>query len=535
MRFPQHPRLTTVGPRDADGLLGSALRTRADQYQPRKGKVRSRRLLRAREVAVAAAMLVGLSACMSDEPAPRISDVGFTQPLAIPPLAESHQDAEGRRVFDLTAQAGTREFVSGRTSETWGFNGAYLGPTLRAERGERVVINVHNELDEATTVHWHGMHLPARADGGPHQLIEPGGTWTPTWQIDQPAATLWYHPHPHGETEHHVRRGLAGMFILDDEQEAAALDLPRRYGFDDIPVIVQDQRLGDGGGEQGPTGRLGDTIVVNGTVGPYLEVTTEHIRLRLLNASTARMYSFGFSDDRSFALIATDGGLLEAPYEATRIQLAPGERAEIVLAMRPGDVTRLHSYPPELGTRGAMTKMAGGDDSFDVLELRAAASIEEAPPIPDRLVDIPRLEAEDAAEIREFELSGRQINGKSMDPDRIDEVVTRGTTEIWEVVNRHGQPHSFHVHDVQFQILSVDGAPPPAYLSGWKDTIYLPPRVPTTLIMRFTDYADPDFPYMYHCHLLAHEDKGMMGQFVVIEPGQAAGRPPDGHQHHGTA
>jgi FtsP/CotA-like multicopper oxidase with cupredoxin domain len=457
-----------------------------------------------------------------------VGDVEFTQELAIPPLAESRVDSEGRRVIDLTAQAGSHEFVPDHTTSTWGVNGDYLGPTLRARRGERVQINLHNALDEATTMHWHGMHLPAAADGGPHQMIEPGETWSPSWQIDQPAATLWYHPHPHGETETHVYRGLAGLVILDDDIEAD-LDLPRDYGVDDIPVIVQDKTFDSDGqlidGHRQNPGMFGDTIAVNGTIGPYHDVRHERVRLRLLNGSTARTYSFGFSDDRDFALIGTDGGLLAEPHHTDRVRLSPGERAEIVVTMQPGENAVLRSYPPELGLDGTTDRQAGGEDSFDVLELRAGATLESSPPVPDRLVDIPRLDPEDAATTRHFELRSRRINGKEMDLNRIDEVVTVDSTEIWEVENAHGQIHNFHIHDVQFQVLDIDGAPPPPELSGWKDTILLPPRTPIRLIMQFTDHADPSAPYMFHCHLLRHEDEGMMGQFVVVQPGQEPGAP----------
>src|SRR5688572_28663265 len=159
--------------------------------------------------------------------------VDFHNALAVPPLAESRIDRQGRRVFDLRAEEGRTDLGQDQPTSTWGFNGEHLGPTLRAKRGERVLVNVVNGLAEPTSVHWHGMHLPARMDGGPHQEVRPGATWSPTWTVDQPAATLWYHPHPHGQTARHVQRGLAGMFILDD---AAAVRLPTTYGVDDLPV-----------------------------------------------------------------------------------------------------------------------------------------------------------------------------------------------------------------------------------------------------------------------------------------------------------
>jgi suppressor of ftsI len=466
--------------------------------------------------------------------------VAFTRPLVIPPLATSHLDANGRRVFDLRLQAGTTDFGLDRPTATWGINGSYLGPTLRAKRGEQVAVNVTNDLGQTTTLHWHGMHLPAAMDGGPHQRIEPGATWSPSWTINQPATTLWYHPHLHGATAQHVYRGLAGLFILDDSP-SAALPLPRDYGIDDIPVIVQDKSFtGDGQLDQdtplfSPTGVLGDTILVNGTRGAYQQVTTERVRLRLLNASNARIYNFGLADERGqargFALIGTDGGLLPAPVQTTRVQLSPGERAEIVVTMRPGERTLLRSYPAELGADFWTQRFSGGDDILDILELRAAGTLTSSAPLPATLAPAPDLQEDDATTTRTFAMDGSRINRQHLDMERIDEVVTVGDTEIWQVMNNDGTPHNFHVHDVQFQILDLDGAPPPATLAGRKDTVYVAPGTTVRLLMRFADYTDPDTPYMFHCHVLRHEDRGMMGQFVVVAPGQQPGQPTAGSQH----
>ncbi len=469
-------------------------------------------------------------------PVDTVGEVEFAQRLRIPPLAESHVDADGRRVFELTAQAGQTRLLPGTTTETWGFNGSYLGPTLRAERGEEVAVEVTNAVDEVTTVHWHGMHLPAETDGGPHQPIDPGETWRPAWRIDQPAATLWYHPHPHGRTEHQVFRGLAGMFLVDDPGNPVADRLPHDYGVDDIPVIVQDKDFSADGEMRetdtflGGTGMLGSALVVNGTLGPYLEVTTERVRLRLLNASTARVYDFGLSDDRPFDVVGTDGGLLPEPVRQDRIMLSPGERAEIVVSLRPDEQVELRSYPPDVGG-GVFARFNGGGDRFDVLQLRAAEQLAPSPQVPDVLAPAPDLDrALDASAVdRRFELSGRRINDLKMDMSRIDATVELGDTEVWEVHNRDGVPHNFHVHDVQFQVLSVDGALPPPDLGGWKDTVFLRPDTTMRIALRFTDYADADTPYMFHCHLLQHEDGGMMGQFVVVRPGGAPGAV--GHPH----
>jgi FtsP/CotA-like multicopper oxidase with cupredoxin domain len=339
---------------------------------------------------------------------------------------------------------------------------------------------------------------------------------------------LWYHPHPHGSTARHVYRGLAGMFIIDDES-SGSFGLPAEYGVNDIPVIVQDVAF-DGDGQLdrrrrwfNQVGFLGDTILVNGTIAPYIEVVDDRIRLRLLNASTARVYDFGFSDDRPFLLVATDGGLLPAPYETTRTMLSPGERAEIVVTLDPSTRAVLRSYPPSLGSDFANNRFSGGSDSFDIVELRAATELRASPEVPTHLVEVPSVNSSEAVQIRRFDVTTRAINGQDMDMGRIDAVVDAGTVEIWEVTGI-SVPHNFHVHGVQFQVLDIDGSPPPPPLQGWKDTVYLMPDVTTRIIITFPDEADPKRPYMYHCHLLRHEDRGAMGQFVIVGPGSGAKR-----------
>ncbi|WP_189214838.1 MULTISPECIES: multicopper oxidase family protein [Streptomyces] len=480
-----------------------------------------------------------------------VSTVGterFGNRLAIPPLAASSVDEDGTRVFDLRMQTGETEFERGRRTPTYGFNGSYLGPTLRAERGERVRVRIRNELGEASSVHWHGMHLPARMDGGPHQSIAPGAAWSPHWTVDQPAATLWYHPHPHGATERHVRKGLAGLFLLDDEK-SDELALPKKYGVDDVPVIVQDVRFDGAELDNGrnifqSVGFLGDRTMVNGTLGPYQEVGDELIRLRLLNASTTRTYAFGFPDGRPFSLIGTDGGLLERPAAMERVQLSPGERAEIVVRMEAGERVVLRSFPQDNYGDAWQRRFSGGEDSFDVLELRAADRLRPSPGLPAALAGPGLSELPDDADAvrgRYFDLKRTGINGRTMDMGRIDETVTRGTTEVWTVRNADGMPHNFHVHDVRFRVVEVNGSAPPPPLRGPKDTVFLPNGTTMKLALRFDGPADRDTPYMYHCHLLYHEDEGMMGQFVVVEKGERAGTPAGhagghgaGHAEHGA-
>ena len=228
-------------------------------------------------------------------------------------------------------------------------------------------------------------------------------------------------------------------------------------------------------------------------------------------------------------MVGSDGGLLPSPVTTDRVRLSPGERAEIVITMTAGEDVVLRSYPPDLDANFLVERFNGGQDEYDVLQLRAADRLRPSPRIAGTLAPAPDLDVSEAR-TRTFEMAGRKINGKQMDMSRIDETVELGTTEVWQVRNIDGEYHNFHVHDVQFQVLSVDGAEPGPQVSGWKDTVYVPPGGSVRLALRFTDYADPDTPYMYHCHLLQHEDAGMMGQFVVVEPGQKAGT--IDHSHH---
>lgn len=462
----------------------------------------------------------------------------FTNQLQIPPLLEPSEQ-HGQKVFELNPQHGQTEFFPSRFSDTMGFNGNYLGPTIRFSKGDNVVINVTNRLDEATAIHWHGMHVPAEMDGTPHQMIPPGQTWQAKYPILNEASTMWYHPHPHGHTATQVSAGLAGLIIIDDEN-SDSLNLPKTYGVDDIPLIVQDKLFNDGEMiyQVNNGSYYGDTILVNGTFDPYIEVPAKLVRLRILNGSNGRIYNFGFDDNRTFHQIATDGGLLEAPVPLTRLNLATGERAEIVVDLSDGEETLLKSYPiVDFQAVGQYFATNGARHShYDVLKIipeldHPDLSDQAIESFPQKLNTIKRWSAEDADNIRSFQIAGGlvagevapgpgpafPINGKRMDMGRIDEVVMLGDVEIWEITNAGGQPHPFHIHDIQFLILDRDGVPPSPSESGWKDTVLVNVNETVRFITQFTTYANSTIPYMYHCHILEHEDGGMMGQFVVAD------------------
>ncbi|PVZ03648.1 multicopper oxidase family protein [Actinomycetospora cinnamomea] len=490
-----------------------------------------RRFLGASLAAAGAAAVASVAGCASGPPTVR--PPATPRPLAIPPLAPSTRDAAGRRVVELVAAPGTHEFLPGLATPTWGYGGLpFGGPTVRARRGEEVVLRVTNRLPETTTTHWHGATLPARADGGPHQPIPPGGTWEASWRLDQPAATLWYHPHPHGRTERHVHRGLCGLFLVDDD---VPVDLPARYGVDDVPLVLTDRSFTPDGAfdeqHRNAVGLLGDTVLVNSTVAPYLDVTTTRVRLRVLNASPARSYRVVLDDETPLTLVGTDGGLLPAPRVVDGVVLTPGERAEVVVDLVPGRRRVLRSVSHDLGAVNGVTRAAGAHDSFDLLELRPAPRLEPSPPLPARLSREAPLAEAAAARTRRFTLSHDRINGLAMDMTRVDEVVPVAATEIWEFTNRHTLPHNMHVHDARMQVLERGV---PAAERPWKDTVAVPPARTVRALVRVGPHADPEVPYMLHCHLLRHEDDGMMLQFLVVAPGQRPATTITGaHDDHG--
>lgn len=472
-------------------------------------------------------LVFGLAGCNSNETVTNVGKLEFQQALKIPELLEPTIESDGTKHFSLTMEPGTTEFFPGEITDTWGINGSYLGPTIRVSRGDKVSFDVVNKLGETSTLHWHGMMLPPAMDGGPHQMIEAGETWSPHWTIDQPSATTWYHPHLHGKTAQHVYRGLAGMFIIDDEDSKK---LPSNYGVDDIPLIVQDKLFTSDGqlseDDDTPYGMLGDEILVNGTYDPFLKVTASQVRFRLLNGSNARAYNFGFTDGRSFQLVANDAGLLNEPVTLERFMLSPGERAEIVVAFEPEEETILRSYSSGAG-------ITNGE--FDLLKIVADSELTGSSPISKQLSSIEPIEVPADAKVRQFKLTmENEINDKLMDMYRIDEVVPAGTKEIWEIHN-FGSEHNFHIHDAAFRVLDINDKEPPEYARGRKDTVFIPHGASVRIAVEFGNYTDLNYPLMYHCHLLKHEDEGMMGQFLLVEPGTESQAPTelrdDGVEH----
>ena len=458
-------------------------------------------------ILVMAALLAGCSAAVE-----RVSvDTPAVASLSIPPLLEPTIE-NGVSHYGLTLSTSQHDYKQARMTDTYSFNGmSVLGPTLRLRTGDSVVISVTNELDETTTTHWHGADVPAEDDGGPHSLIEPGKTWVADFDVIQPAATLWYHPHAHGLTAEHVYRGAAGLIIIEDDNPVGTL-LPATYGVDDIPVIIQDRDFTDDSQldfaiDNSEEGNLDGVLTVNGTINPYVETPMGLVRLRLLNGSQARIYQLSV-EGSDMTKIASDGGYLASPVVIEQLVLAPGDRAEIIVNVG-GEPTALV------------------DSTFGrVLEIRPNGSASGTGMLPDKLATIERISESEITVDRSFHMDDVRnfwefdaswaINGVQFDMSRIDVKVQLGDTERWTLSGGEGQ-HVFHPHQIQFQILSINGEPPPPEESGWEDSVLVNAEREVVIAARFNTYAAEDTPYMFHCHILDHEDLGMMGQFLVVE------------------
>ncbi len=464
--------------------------------------------------------------------------------LPIPALA----DGTSGEQLSLEIKRGTRSFMPGVLTETLGINQNYLGPTLRTRRNSELNLSYHNTLSEGVAIHGHGLHVPGNVDGGPQLEIQPGGLWQPSLSIVQPAATCWYHSHTHGKTGEQVYRGLAGMIIIDDD-ESDAMDLPKRYGLDDLPLVLQDRTFDKNGQfvyepeDAGEDGWYGKTVLINGAIAPVVaDVPAGNVRLRLLNGSNARFYIVAFADGRTFHKIATDGGLLEVPVPMTTMEMSPGERCEIIVDLSNGVPAELLTLfedeidEDEEGVVDNLTAVFGGTGKrrpMASLTLNVDRNlVANTAPIPEKLVTIARPEAHQVKNEREFVLDmdnggggGHEghgshakmdmtINGAVMDMSVINERVKRGIWERWRVRSNQGA-HPFHVHGCSFLIEQMEGDAVTPDQQGWKDTVVLDDDDWSEFLVQFNYEATDEHPYMYHCHILEHEDRGMMGQFTV--------------------
>jgi blue copper oxidase len=458
-------------------------------------------------------------------------------------------------------------FRSGPVTTTYGINGPYLGPAMRLRRGQKVVALVHNGVPQPITMHWHGLVIPGVDDGGPHQGIPPGGRWSAELSIDQPAAMLWFHPHLYPTTAELVIKGLAGLIVIDDG-DTDRLPLPSRWGVDDFPLIIQDRRFTPDGQfferfniMAVTNGYVGDMVFVNGAHFPEARTARGWVRLRVLNGSNARSYRLTASDGRSLYVIASDGGLLESPVELKQLLMHAAERFEILVDGRDGKpfdlltvpvTQKIMRLPPFDRPLPLVTISPVGADGKGRLPERLAT----LPPLPDHLPPVSqelvmnmfrdkegmmalgktglmmmaksgKTEPAVVARVVDLivngpalsladQLSANGVNGKPFSLVEKGFAAPRNQLLRWRIAeNSDRMLHPVHIHGCQFRIVSQDGHPPEAQRAGWKDVAPISAGGVTEILVRFPHSANQEHPYMAHCHILEHEDSGMMAQFTV--------------------
>lgn len=436
--------------------------------------------------------------------------------------------------LSLQASSGTTRFGTGAPTPTMGFSApgaarTYLGPTVRVRRDTTVRASVANGTDVPVSTHWHGLNVPSPADGGaPQSIIAPGATWNATLPISQPAATLWYHTHVHGRTAPDLWAGLAGALIVEDAA-SDALGLPSTADVDDLVLILQDKNFGsDGAATYDPGmmqimhGYIGNVVLVNGQFAPVADVPAGPVRLRLINAATSAQHTVRF--DRPTVLIGLDQGLLPAPVEVAEITIAPGERVEVVTDLGGGGEAAPSVAASTVGGSMGGGMMARGGEPHALIRLRADRALPVRGRVPERLTEqdeplpVPAVERRFSLEENmgpmqmARRVAGRgpvmTINGDAYDPARIDFTARAGAVERWTVVSE-GMAHPFHAHGLKFRF--ADPRRPEE--TGWKDVAVVDGT--RDLIVAIEAETRNDVPFMFHCHILEHEDAGMMGQFLV--------------------
>ncbi|MDQ6597916.1 multicopper oxidase family protein [Bacillus salipaludis] len=431
--------------------------------------------------------------------------------LSFPKILKPDREDNKSISYTIRAQQGISEIFDGIKTKTYGYNGDFLGPVIRVEKGMKVTIHLVNDLKEDTTFHWHGLEVPGNVDGGPHKVLKPGESETIQFIVKQNAATLWFHPHPMHETGNQVFKGLAGLLYIDDKN-SEKLDIPKTYGKDDLPIILQDKIFTDDkqldyDKVMNEDGTTGDTLLINGVVDPKLTLDRKKVRLRILNGSNMRNYKLHFDNNMEFQQIASDGGFLNKANTTKEIAVAPSERVEVI-----ADLTKV---------KGDVVTLIN-EDNTTILPIHLKESTNNSKTTETAMalnnLEI-STEVKNKKVTKTIKLAGMgkdvTINNKKFDPNRIDFTQKQNETEVWEIENMKdsmgGMNHPFHIHGTQFQVISIDGKEPPENLSGLKDTISLKPGQKAKIAVKFTEKG----VYMFHCHILEHEDNGMMGQIKV--------------------
>jgi FtsP/CotA-like multicopper oxidase with cupredoxin domain len=447
----------------------------------------------------------------------------FQHLLPIPPVLTPIRRDATTDYYEVSQLESQLEILPGLCTTIWGYEGMFPGPTFHAWRGRRVVVQHTNRLAVPTVVHLHGGATPPDSDGFPTDMILPDQSRTYVYPNTQRAATLWYHDHVMDHTGRNMYMGLAGFYLLRDEEEAS-LRLPE--GPYDVPLLIQDRLFASDGQFAYDTFRhlaaKGGIILVNGAPWPRMAVAARKYRFRILNGSNATPLRLALSSGQPLLQIATDGGLLPTPVSSPNIPLAMAERIEIVVDFS--------EYP--VGTKIILqnlnNKEISGEFSDQIMRFDVVRTEKDDSLVPSRLSNFVRLNQSAAVQTREFIFSGNpsglppivnwHINGKDFDPDIPIASPEYGNCEIWHVSNKKflcllGLVHPVHIHLVNFQILERNGGPPFPHERGWKDTVAVDKADDVKLLMRFDGYKGR---YLMHCHNLEHEDHSMMARFDVV-------------------
>ena len=433
-----------------------------------------------------------------------------------PPVLKNTSAKPGVVELTLTAAPARLELMPGKMTEAWAYNGSVPGPTLELREGDLVTVHFTNKLAQPTTVHWHGLHLRAGSDGSPLHPVLPGKSRDYVFRIPLGSAgTYWYHPHPDMTTTEQVSRGLYGALIIRPAKDPLA-------GMTDRLLVLSDNRfLLDGsvdlphhttaaGNIDAQNGREGDVLFVNGRILPSLSLKPgEWQRLRIINAAAARVFRFAIPG-RKLVHVGSDGGLFEKPREVDEILVANSERVEVLVrGGEPDSRTVLKTLPYD--RYDIQTRPKDWDQPRDVVELRTSADAPvPAYTIPASLRVVRAIDQRVIAAQRTIVFAQGMINNKLMDMNRVDLRARLNTTEIWQIENVVGMDHPFHLHGFQFQVLDRNGVPEP-YVS-WKDSVNVPKHSKVRIVVRFENFPGK---WMYHCHILDHEDMGMMGILEV--------------------
>jgi bilirubin oxidase len=453
----------------------------------------------------------------------RRPDAGARSPstaLRDPPTLRNRSPLPHTVEVELTASVTRLALQPGVVTDAYTYDGSVPGPTLDVREGDRVIVHFRNELPEPTTIHWHGLHIPAAMDGSPLTPVASGARFDYVFTIAPGSAgTYWYHPHPDARSGYQIAKGLFGAVIV------RARDDPLR-GIPEKLLILSDNRFNADGSVAFPdphsvagmrdevNGREGDLLFVNGQIAPSLVIRSGQVqRWRVINVAAARVFRLALAG-HTLVHVGSDGGLFERPVEVGQIDVANSERVELLVrgTGAPGDRATLQALPYDRYV--PQTRPDDWNVARDLLTLTYdMAPRVAAPPLPARLRYVPPLDTAAVTATHLLVLSQGLINGKTMDMGRVDVRTVLGATEIWQIENVVGMDHPFHLHGFQFQVLDRNGVPEP--YRSWKDVVNVRKHESVRIIVRYDDFPGL---WMYHCHILDHEDHGMMGVLEVRPP-----------------